>query len=468
MTDSALDRTVSRSCSLFDLPAAQFDLASLDQLAQAMALATLPASRTPSGYVYLGQFIGHDLSLLDSSQAAVTNVSDVRQLRAPALNLENVYGQGFDDPALAVDRDTGYLELGRTLTESGEQGSFDDLPRHENSIAHIPDDRDEENLLIGQLHVVFIKLHNFFCTRLNERMRLDAEQCFYAARRQLILHYQEVVLYDFLRAVIDSHTWNSVVEHQELVLWDSRCGSPARMPVEFAAAAFRFGHSMVRQHYSLNHRLPMVSLPTLFGMTAHGRIGRTQRALSQSHVVDWRLFFPIEAKRDPRFMNFAMRIDPAVSIKAPPDGSALSAKTFRTGVRCLLPNAQSIVARLHDQHADLAIDPLTAEELSPEIHVIEKSSVRKAGLLELSSRSFESNTPLAYYLLAEAHARRDGLQLGPLGSRIVAEVLWGLTSASNPSVLHEKRNDRFIRATGYTSNSGPTYLRMSDLLGSIA
>src|SRR5438094_8317851 len=40
--------------------------------------------------------------------------------------------------------------------------------------------------------------------------------------------------------------------------------------------------------------------------------------------------------------------------------------------------------------------------------------------------SFVESTPLFYYILKEAELREDGLRLGPVGERIVAEVFIGL------------------------------------------
>jgi hypothetical protein len=48
---------------------------------------------------------------------------------------------------------------------------------------------------------------------------------------------------------------------------------------------------------------------------------------------------------------------------------------------------------------------------------------------------FAARTPLWYYVLAEAKAMEDGLHLGPVGGRIVAETLIGLLRADSTSYL---------------------------------
>ncbi len=51
---------------------------------------------------------------------------------------------------------------------------------------------------------------------------------------------------------------------------------------------------------------------------------------------------------------------------------------------------------------------------------------------------FESSTPLWYYVLKEAELLSDGLHLGPVGSRIVAEVLIALIRSDSQSYFAAK------------------------------
>jgi hypothetical protein len=52
--------------SLFNLPARHFDDAALLQLAAAMRMPrnSIAGSNVPSGYVYFGQFVAHDVTRL--------------------------------------------------------------------------------------------------------------------------------------------------------------------------------------------------------------------------------------------------------------------------------------------------------------------------------------------------------------------------------------------------------------------
>ena len=59
-------------------------------------------------------------------------------------------------------------------------------------------------------------------------------------------------------------------------------------------------------------------------------------------------------------------------------------------------------------------------------------------LSELQPYGFQSSTPLWYYVLKEAELVEDGLHLGPVGGRIVAEVLIGLLQSDTGSYLVRK------------------------------
>jgi hypothetical protein len=61
-----------------------------------------------------------------------------------------------------------------------------------------------------------------------------------------------------------------------------------------------------------------------------------------------------------------------------------------------------------------------------------------ADLAELEPYCFESSTPLWYCVLKEAQLVADGLHLGPVGGRIVGEVLIGLPQTDPATYLVQK------------------------------
>jgi len=66
--------------------------------------------------------------------------------------------------------------------------------------------------------------------------------------------------------------------------------------------------------------------------------------------------------------------------------------------------------------------------------------VSPSDLRELSpyGLGLEKSTPLWYYALAEAEVVEQGLHLGPVGGRIVAEVIIGLLQTDPASYLSSK------------------------------
>jgi len=61
-------------------------------------------------------------------------------------------------------------------------------------------------------------------------------------------------------------------------------------------------------------------------------------------------------------------------------------------------------------------------------------------LRDLKPYGFDQSTPLWYYVLREAELRADGLTLGKVGGRIVADVLIGLIQTDPSSYLVQKSN----------------------------
>ena len=64
-------------------------------------------------------------------------------------------------------------------------------------------------------------------------------------------------------------------------------------------------------------------------------------------------------------------------------------------------------------------------------------ALSKDDLSELKPYGFQQSTPLWYYALKEAQVVEDGLRLGPVGGRIVGEVLIGLLQ-SDPDAFPVK------------------------------
>ncbi len=96
---------------------------------------------------------------------------------------------------------------------------------------------------------------------------------------------------------------------------------------------------------------------------------------------------------------------------------SLAERNLRRGVALGLPSGQS-VARAMGMPADLI---LTADDMDT---------------LPDNLKKYGDDTPLWYYILKEAEVKCGGNRLGPVGGRIVAEVLIGLLAGDPSSFLN--------------------------------
>ena len=277
-----------------------------------------------AGYTYLGQFIDHDITIDPASSLMQQNDTEsLVDFRTPRLDLDSLYGRGpADQPYLFLG---DKFRLGKPLTALDKATASRDLPRyHEpgeppfpNNItaarALIGDKRNDENVIVSQLHGTFLQLHN----RLVDDLK-STGATFDDVQRMVRWHYQYVVLNDFLPRICGEKLIDEILPHRlksasatkkrpqlEFFQWRN---TPF-MPLEFSVAAYRFGHSMVRPIYRLNTELnggddPLTATPEEKKRGLEGRFfvfaGVAQRALNgfgefpTQWAIDWSLFFDID------------------------------------------------------------------------------------------------------------------------------------------------------------------------------
>jgi hypothetical protein len=294
--------------------------------------------------------------------------------------------------------------------------------------ALIGDPRNDENLVVAQLHLAFLKLHNVVVDRLTAA-GVPPDRVFMEARRTVTWHYQWIVLHDFLRRVIDPAVLRTVLDGgRRFFLF----GEYAFIPVEFSAAAYRLGHSMVRAEYSYNRvfnpgpiHLGTATLARLFQFT--GQSGQ-EVPVPSNWIIDWRRFFdglPKVPGFDTHF-NRSRRLDPFVTgalhdLPLPdtePDLRSLPVRNLLRGASLGLPSGQAIARRMR-------LPALTPADVAtgPDGRV-----AREQGL--------DQESPLWFYVLKEAQKLEGGLRLGPVGSTILAEVFVGLLQGDPASFLY--------------------------------
>jgi hypothetical protein len=417
-----------------------------------------PIVTVPSGYVYFGQLIDHDITKDNRYlREAIPCVEEIENFRTMRLDLECLYGKEPDNVPCIYEDDKERLKLGPTLGVDGQPipSQLDDLHRFPDGRAVIIDPRNDENLIISQMHVIFAKFHNYALELIRARPELApiAEGNLRdKARRFVTWHYQWWIINDFLPNIVRRKVLDDIKKPKSkprlFGRWYTPKDAPVSMPVEFSAAAFRFGHSMVRDNYHLNQGLSTDATEILY-MTYRG-CGITSH-LPASHVVDWSRFFGSRTTD-----NHAEGIDTTISdvlygvpkqtedsfrFQASFTGShlvcggkmvpVLPAMTLMRGSKMRLPSGEEFARRFKHKPIDPAL-------LFPDQEQFFES--------DLNGR-----TPLWYYLLAEAEVEPNPeppqgapisaqlQKLGTLGSRIVAETLYQLLRADQESIAHQGR-----------------------------
>ena len=498
-----------------NLPAAQFDDAHLVLLAAKDAMLSAPETNSagepvatpetanppdgeenfdiPAGYTYLGQFVDHDITFDPASSLdRINDPEALTDFRTPRLDLDCLYGRGPDDQPYMYDpADMRKFFLGEHMRFAGKPSKTRDLPRF-NRRALIGDKRNDENVIVSQLQGAFLQFHN----KMVDKRGKDA--AFPDLQQEVRWHYQYIVLNDFLPRICGPATINSILPH--LHSGKSIFDAPPRLnfyqwkndafiPIEFAAAAYRFGHSMVRPIYRLNTELDEGGTQVGEDPSLAGRnlifAGVSKRALNGfgkfplHWAIDWRLFFGDISKTqfDKARVQPSYKIDSSLvnplgflpefslidtvppvdrltkeNFQAPqkPDANSsnLALRNLRRGAMMGLPSGQDVARAM-------GLIPLPPDKIliGKAIHEDGKFDARPITQIV---PALGTQTPLWTYILAEAtsqwrdevtrqgltgaEANRVGTHLGPVGGRIVGETLIGLMLADGHSYLSQDPN----------------------------
>lgn len=379
---------------------------------------------TPAGFTFLGQFIDHDMTFdPTSSLERQADPEAISNFRTPSLELDSVYGAGPGaSPHLYQRRDRRKLLVG---LDWDEQPS--DLPRNQEQIAIIGDPRNDENLIVSQLHLALIKFHNAVVDLVDQHPP-PGRSVFDEAQRLVRWHYQWIVVHEFLPRIVGEKTVEKVFGVRIGV--PGRSGSTRRefykwrnepyIPVEFSVAAYRFGHSQVRPGYAINQgfgrpifapRDPSAPPP------GDGRPPQPPTDLSggrrilPEQKIEWHRFFKLPASGQELQKGKAIDLklsgplfDLPFTTGNPEDPSSLAERNLRRHLTFGLPSGQAVAASMGRRPLIFSDDAV------------------------LKAHGLEAHTPLWYYILKEAEAddENSGATLGPVGGRIVAEVFCGL------------------------------------------
>lgn len=402
-----------------------------------------------AGVTFFGQFLDHDLTLaLKAPLLEQTHPRRTTNFRTAEFDLDSVYGDGPDGSPELYDTSSSDIKFRIEAIPGSAQVSRNgavryDLPRDANNNAIIADSRNDENVLLSQFHLAMLKFHNAVVDRLRaepSQAHRSAREIFGEARRQVQWHYQWIIVNEFLPLTIGQDRVDEILKNGPRFYrvhdrtHDSLFRSPRReplIPVEFAVAAYRFGHSQIRPSYRLNFG-PNGGAPFfafIFDDSADPNdpdpndLRGGKRA--PRRFVDWQTFFKFDDNVKPN-----KRIDSKLS-------TPLMLLPGSRGPAPGLPNdgVQSLASRNLMRHVNFGIPSGQVIARAMGVQVL-----TSAQLAELAPFGMDRNTPLWYYILKEAEVIENGLRMGPVGSRIVGEVFIGLLKADQNSYLVMNKN----------------------------
>jgi hypothetical protein len=450
------------------------DDSKLDELGRTMTV-PVPAgvnqnSDVPAGYTYFGQFIDHDISRdgtaeLPQDVKAGLPLEEIKQLRSPTLDLDSLYDRQADSPPLE-HADGIHMRLGDTqATPPNGSEAFapvsakvyvgHDVPRNATTAkADIGDPRNDENLIVQQIHNLFLRFHNAVADRVAaEQPKGTSPAVIFALTRDLVTkHYQWLVLNDFVSRLVDPEILAGIISPIDgtadvmpnpLVFKVSGAQTPP-MPLEFSVAAYRLGHSMIRNGYSWNviFKKPDTDFRLFFQFTQlSGILGPASGLLSfpSNWIADWRRMFRLEDVPgfppfnrvngdNPVSLNMALLLDTNIAPvlgNLPGGGGNLAARNLIRGSRMGLPSGQDVADAIAD-----AGDTQTVK-MSP-AEILNGLPDQKAEVV--LRHEFHMKTPLWFYILREAEVAGTG-RLGRVGSRIVVETFLALIRCSKTSIF---------------------------------
>ncbi len=395
-----------------------------------------------AGYTYFGQFLDHDLTHDRSSASDAWSLEpeEILNEQSCRLDLSHLYGRG---PWDRIDRRlytgirlrVGAVCVPRKRMFAPQRRSFDVAVGPDGPL--VADKRACENVILRQLTAVFCRLHNLAVDQFSSDYS-DDKELFERARLQTTWQFQRLVWEDYLPRVLSPGVYAKVFRRRQPSI-DWKVFS---IPVEFSVAAMRFGHSMVRERYFLSERD--------FCLRDLLKHGQQATSLDATLEIDWG-----------RFVQNA-------SATAP---SAVTAQPIDTGITEALHHIPLATIQLFNS-ADFSLVPLhkvftesgglplpflsllraaglrlpsgqtVAEAFGePVLDDTELASLPNGHQVASAGAVLLEKTPLFYYILRESEIRCNGNRLGPTGSHLVAETIYGSLLHDPNSILNHPGMD---------------------------
>jgi hypothetical protein len=432
--------------------------------ASAAPEAKLENKGLPSGYTYLMQFIAHDM--VDSVVSVRREAGALRpsgfNARTAALMLDTLYGAGPEEASnvYAVTEGTlrgkgdiprlqlrigepqapgasaatlycPYRDLARAKAPSCDRlaGSSADLLTE----TYVADMRNDSHAFMSQITVLFVLLHNQVLSLLaavpgSDAPVEDAYRRFLCARIVVTMIYRSIILEDLLPRIVDAAVL-ARYRSDNNVFFDGE----KTVPIEFTHGAFRFGHAIVREKYRVRDDK---ELETPFALDFAATRMPAKLPVPEKWFVDWARFFDTAKPADPAFRrNYSVRIGPhygnalrdanAFPAKSPIDADGLAGRDLVSASYAGLLSVPALNAKMQSIFGARVVRPFE-QWREPLRQWLTRGGSTGVQFTNEDVDRLVGDPPLPFFVLFEAQEAAGGKTLGPIGSIILAETIYGV------------------------------------------
>ncbi len=472
----------------------------------------------PSGFTYLAQFAAHDITFsLTPFDEAHGHTQSNKNARHARLILNTLYGLGpgvhphlYNAPEFGREM-RGTLRLGQMRSRTSKcpmQGDpWIDMPRvpveplrkagcpyspynldgnvqrsiliadrHETLAA---DSRNDDNVILSQVTVLFSILHNTIYNRLDEpsiheklpHHMQDPRLQFRVARDVVTLTYRQVLFNDLLRRLLDGKVYAYFVKNGPL---EPDLDGKRGVPLEFTHAAYRMGHAMIRSFYEMNDGVDDDgrSLLTLIESLALGSQRLSQDLpLLKDWYAQWSKFFEVPGHTPQPSRRIGPYAVPLLGENyqfpnddGPGDTPLPGGLVYRDMVRGEEEGLMTPLALAH------RLKPIMGADFDPDAYVKQVTDklvgwLSGAGFSPQEIAALAGTPPLTLFVLLEAWTgASSGCRLGPIGSLIVGEVFF----RSQYETIDAFERDHHVQAAAAVAYDGATPATMTALIEKIA
>ncbi len=430
-----------------------------------------------SGMMYAwGQFVDHDLDLMPSDGTA--HVDIIVPEDDPVFEPGTVIpmGRARTDPETGepVNAVTGWLDgsmvygsdadTAESLREPDghlRTSAGDNLPIEDGRFL-AGDVRAAENPSLTALHTLFVREHNFQVDRLREENpKLTGDELYEQARAITTAEIERITYDEFLPHLLGEHGLSDYKGYDP--------GTDPRISVEFAAAAYRFGHSIVSAETEKLDEQGRVAGETLSLRDAFFQPPEEFAADSGADGMLRHLAADLSQAMDARIVD-----DLRNGLFDPPAGQDLAAINIQRGRELGLPHLNEMRASLglepYTDFEQITDDPDTAQALQQAYGSVDAIDLWVGGLAErLEPGAFLGPTFKA--IIADQFERlRDGDRLWYENQGFDAETLCEIRDTSLQDIIlrntdtQQLQDDVFVFAERRTAEAEPEHPDLPQLI----